>query len=171
MTRYVALLRGVNVGGNRKVPMPELRQVLESRGLADVTTYIQSGNVVFSAERRVSALDLQAAVADRFDIDVDVMLRTSSEFKAIVEGNPFPAVDTSFLHVGFMAKASGPAKALDADRFAPETAEVRGAEIYFYLPGGMGRSKLPAYLDRNLQTPTTIRNWKTTTKLLELAST
>lgn len=172
MTRYVALLRGVNVGGNRKVPMPELRQVFESQGFADVSTYIQSGNVLFSAEDRVSPSDLEAAVADRFGIDVDVVLRTAADLYRIVDDNPFPVTEIKPLHVGFMVKAPEAAnlKLLDLAPFEPEAAEVRGSEIYFYLPNGIGRAKVPAYVDRQLKVPTTVRNWNTTTKLLELVS-
>lgn len=172
ITRYVALLRGVNVGGNRKVAMSDLRQVFESQGFADVSTYIQSGNVLFTADGRVSRLSLEAAIADRFGIDVDVTVRTSTDLHRIVAENPFAASEPKLVHVGFMATTPKPTllQRLDLSSFAPETAEVRGSEIYFYLPNGMGRTKLPAYVGRRLKVPTTIRNWNTTTKLLELAS-
>lgn len=172
MIRYVALLRGINVGGKRKVPMSELRLVFESQGFADVGTYIQSGNVLFKADGRVSTVNLESAIADRFGIDVDVILRTSTDLHRIVTESPLAARDPKLVHLGFMAKAPDPTSLqhLDLGGYAPETAEVRGSEVYFYLPNGMSRTKLPAYVDRHLQVPTTIRNWATTTKLLELTS-
>lgn len=172
MTRYVALLRGINVGGRRTVPMSALRDAFEALGFAEVSTYIQSGNVLFSSDGQVSPPELQAALADRFDLDIDVMVRTSSDLQAIVAACPFPVSDTKLLHVGFMAHPPDPANVqrLDLEPFAPDTAEVRGTEIYFSLPNGMGRTKLAGYVDRRLAVPTTIRNWNTTAKLLELSS-
>lgn len=171
-TRYVALLRGINVGGNRKVLMLELRQAFASHGLCDVRTYIQSGNVLFTAVGQLSAVDLQAVIADRFGIDIDVMLRTSKDLRRIVTQNPFPVDDPKLLHVGFMTEAPDDRhlQVLDLRPFVPERAEICGSEIYLYLPNGTARAKLPTYLDRHLQVPTTIRNWNTVNKLLELVS-
>lgn len=172
MTRYLALLRGVNVGGNNKLPMQQLRQVFESQGFTDVSSYIQSGNVLFSCDGPVSSLELRAAVAERFDMDVEVIVRTSTQLRRIVAGNPFPMIDPRLLHVGFMLMAPEPTivELLDSEQFAPEATVFRDTEIYFHLPNGIGRAKLPTYVIRRLGVPTTIRNWNTTTKLLELAS-
>ena len=89
-TRYVALLRGINLGGNRKVPMSELRSVFESQGFADVSTYVQSGNVLFSAGGHVSPPALSAALTERFGIGIDVIVRTSTQLHRIVAECPFP---------------------------------------------------------------------------------
>jgi uncharacterized protein (DUF1697 family) len=169
---HVALLRGVNVGGKNKVPMAELRLVFESLGYADVSTYIQSGNVVFSADGAVSAERIETAVAKRFGIEPAVVLRTARELRRIVEGCPFGGAHPSKLHVGLMARRpeADVVKGLDGEPFRPDEFVVAGRDVYLHLPNGMGRAKLPAYLERQVQVPVTIRNWRTVTKLVELTS-
>jgi uncharacterized protein (DUF1697 family) len=170
--RYVGLLRGVNVGGRNKLPMAELRARFESLGHTKVSTFIQSGNIVFTTAKPITARSLERAIAAEFGISPTVMLRTPQELRRVVKSNPFGAVDPSKLHVGFMAqKPSAAAVAkLDAERFLPDEFAIRGRELYFHLPNGMGRTKLPPYLDRQLKIPTTVRNWNTVNKLLELAA-
>ncbi len=168
--RYVALLRSVNVGG-RSVPMAALRAELEAAGLRDVTTYIQSGNVIFSSAKRPSPAGLEHVTASRLGIDTTVVLRTAADLERAIARNPFPRADRARLHVGFMVKApaAGTLASIDATPFAPEEFAVRGTELYLHLPNGMGRAKLPLFLDRRLGIPTTFRNWNTVTKLAELA--
>jgi uncharacterized protein (DUF1697 family) len=168
----VGLLRGINVGGKNKVAMSELRTLVETLGYTDVATFIQSGNVVFTAGASVTPSSLETAIAKRFGIDITVVLRTPRELTRVVEANPFTGVDPSRLHVGFMAQkpSAAAAKTLDAERFRPDEFGIRGSELYLHLPNGMGRSKLPTYIDRQLRIPTTIRNWATVTKLVELAN-
>ena len=168
MPRYVGLLRGVNLGGANKVSMAELRALFESLGHTEVSTFIQSGNVLFTSAKPVTPRPLEAAIGKRFGIDTAVMLRTPRQLKGVVTHNPFPKADPSHLHVGFLARKATVAK-LDAERFRPEEFAARGSELYFYLPNGMGRTKLPGYVDRRLGIPMTIRTWKTVTKLLDLA--
>lgn len=170
MPTTVALLRSVNVGG-RKVSMAELRELAESIGYTNVRTYIQSGNLIFTSGRKPRPSLLEAAIADRFGIAVDVMLRSGTELERVLTRDPFPSADRSRLHVGFLA-AEPPAasvSALDRGRFLPEEFAVSGGEIYLHLPAGMARTKLPDYLLRGLKVPMTIRNWNTVTKLAELA--
>jgi uncharacterized protein (DUF1697 family) len=166
----VALLRAVNVGG-RKLPMADLRELVESLGFSDVRTYIQSGNVVFSSSRAPTPTVLEAAIEQRFGLIVDVILRSAAQLERALEQDPFPAADRARVHVGFMASKPGAAvvRGIDADSFAPEAFAVVGAELYLHLPNGMGRTKLPDYVLRRLKVPTTLRNWKTVTKLAELA--
>lgn len=172
MTRYVALLRGVNVGGRNKVSMAALRDVVESLGHTEVATFIQSGNVVFTAAKRVQPSAIEDAIRRAFGIDVDVILRTDRELGRSIEANPFGDRDLSKVHVGFMAAkpAASVVAELDVARFAPDEFVQRNRELYLHLPNGMGRSKLAPYLDRQLKVPTTVRTWKTVTKLYELAS-
>jgi uncharacterized protein (DUF1697 family) len=172
MPTYAALLRGINVGGHNKVPMIQLKAVIESLGHTDVTTYIQSGNVVFTSRKNVTPAALGRAIKDEFGFDITVVLRTSSELQRVVTDNPFARADLKTVHVGFMAsKPSAVAvRALDADQFAPEEFAIKGSNLYLHLPNGMGRTKLPAYLDRKLKVPTTVRNWNTVLKLLELTA-
>ena len=165
----VALLRGVNVGG-RTLPMAELRELVESLGFEDVRTYIQSGNVLFSAKKRPAPGVLEAAIERRFGLEVDVMFRSALELERTIEHNPFPDADRSKLHVGFMAtKPTADVSGLDAEAFLPEQFATVGTELYLHLPNGMGRTKLPDFVLRRIKVPTTIRNWKTVTKLAELA--
>jgi uncharacterized protein (DUF1697 family) len=172
MAKYVALLRGINVGGKNKLPMADLRARFESLGHTDVSTFIQSGNVIFTAARSVTSRSLETAIATEFGFEISVVLRTPSELATVVKANPFTRVDISKLHVGFMAAkpAAAAVAKLDAERFRPEEFAIRGSELYFHLPDGIGRTKLPGYLDRQLKIPTTVRNWNTVNKLLELAS-
>lgn len=179
MSTMVALLRGINVGGRNSVPMKELRTELTAMGLTDVATLIQSGNVVFGAPQRAGAR-LAEAIADRveevFKVHPTVMLRSVDELEAVVANNPFhePGVDSAKLHVAFLAKQPT-AKAvarLDPDRSPPDAFAVHGKEIYLQLPNGIGRSKLGGdFFESRLGIPATTRNWRTVTKLLELART
>jgi uncharacterized protein (DUF1697 family) len=165
------LLRGVNVGGKNKLPMEALQALLESLGHGEVRTFIQSGNVVFTATKAMTSKSLESAIAKQFGLDVAVVIRTPRELAAVVKANPFPRADTATLHVGFMVKkpAAATVAKLDAARFLPDEFAIRGRDLYLHLPNGMGRAKLPAYLDRQLKVPTTFRNWNTVNKLIELS--
>ncbi|HUQ39248.1 MAG TPA: DUF1697 domain-containing protein, partial [Acidimicrobiales bacterium] len=112
------------------------------------------------------------AIEAEFGIDLAVVVRTPAQLSAAVgRRNPFPTASPSALHIGFMAKAppATAVKALDRERFLPEEFAVVGSDLYLHLPNGMGRTKLPPYLDRQLKVPTTVRNWNTVNKLVELA--
>ena len=175
--RYVALLRGINVGGRHKLPMRDLATMFEAAGCEDVRTYIQSGNVVFRAPPMlVDGLSAQitAAIADSHGFQIPVVTRTVSDFDRIVRDNPFLAAgaDPAKLHVGFLAAAPEPARIarLDPDRSPPDAFEVRDREVYLHFPAGVARSKLDnAYFDRTLNTVCTIRNWRTVGKLHEMS--
>jgi uncharacterized protein (DUF1697 family) len=176
MTTWVALLRGVNVGGHNKVPMAELRKVCASLGFVSVATYIQSGNAVFRADAsaREIADELRTAIAERFGCDVPIVVRTSADLDRVLAGNPFGGTgeDTPGLHVGFLAEpASAEAvAAMPPKPPGPELFHVEGGEVYLLYPEGMGRSKLTtAYFDRALGTSMTVRNWRTVAKLAEMA--
>ncbi len=172
-TPYVALLRGINVGGKNKLPMSDLRALFAEAGCEDVQTYIQSGNVLFRAEPGVAATlpeTIAARIADRFGYRTPVVLRSAAELDAVIRNNPFIAQGASEdeLHVYFLAGKPDAARvaALDPDRSPPDTFAVRGQEVYLRLPHGMGRTKLTNdYIDRTLRTTSTARNWRTVTKL------
>jgi uncharacterized protein (DUF1697 family) len=175
----VALLRGINVGGARKVAMPELRSLFEALGHSDVTTYVQSGNVVFGAAGRRSparlAADIEQRIAGDLGLEVTVLLRTPDDLKGVVDGNPFlgRATDVSTLHVTFLADEpdADAVGALDPDHASPDRFEVVGREVYLHTPGGYGRTKLNnAFWERRFGTRATTRNWRTVGKLLDLAS-
>jgi uncharacterized protein (DUF1697 family) len=170
----VALLRAINLGPKRKIPMAELRTLFDDAGCADVATYIQSGNVVFShPSRSTAALEskLEERIAEHRGFDVDVMIRTAKEMADIIDGNPFPRKPTTELHVAFLKgkPAQAACEALDAVVPANEGHVVRNREVYLHLPKGVGVAKLPQMLSR-LGTPSTVRNWRTVTTLLELTN-
>jgi uncharacterized protein (DUF1697 family) len=172
---HVALLRGINVGGKNMLPMTELARLFEAAGATSVETYIQSGNVVFRASKVEGLVaKVEAQIAKRFGFEVPVVLRSAAELAAVVDRNPFlrAGVDADLLHVAFLAGAPDAklAAALDPNRSPGDAFDVRGREIFLHLPGGVARSKLTnAWFDSKLGTTTTIRNWRTVLKLLEMA--
>ena len=169
---FVALLRGINVGGRNSVPMAGLRSVLEDMGLDEVTTYIQSGNVVFRSQAPLKSLPakMEDAIADAFGVRPAVLLRTPAELAKVVDSNPF--ADTAKVHVVFLDRkpAAKDAARLDPDRSPPDAFELVGRALYLHLGNGAGRTKLTGdYLERTLGVRGTQRNWNTVVKLLELA--
>ena len=164
---HVALIRGINVGGSRRVKMPDLRAALEDAGYEDVRTYVQSGNVVLRSSR--SAARVAADVAAATGLEVDVMVRTAEHLAQIVEGNPYPQVqDGKTLHVAFLE--GGRPELPDGD-FAPEECTLAHGELYVWLPDGMRDSRLAKALsERRLGVRATWRNWNTVLALHELAS-
>ena len=174
MTTYIALLRGINVGGNRKIHMADLRELFAAAGCDDVTSYIQSGNVVFTHPSTASdrlAGDLQQRIEAGTGFDVPVILRTAKAWEDVVRANPYPDAEPSALHVAFLAKTPAPdaVATFDAARFAPEEFTVVGREVYLHLPDGMGRAKLPPALPL-IRGTGTARNWRTVLKLAELSA-
>ncbi len=176
LNTYVALLRGINVGGKNKLMMKDLSDLFTEAGCASVQTYIQSGNVVFQAPHEVAdalSAQISALIAERFSPRVPVVLRTADQLAETFQSNPFLAqgLPKDALHVMFLADLASPEKVagLDAARSALDAFFVRGREIYLHLPHGVADTKLTnAYFDARLTTVSTSRNWKTVTKLLEL---
>jgi uncharacterized protein (DUF1697 family) len=176
MARYVALLRGINLGAKRRVPMAELRARLEEAGYEDVRTLLQSGNVVLTSDVDAATLerDLRETLRAAFGFDIAVLARTSDELAEIVAREPFGAVadDPARLQVSFLSAEPDPAgvEELEQANVAPERVAFLGREIYAWHPGGVGRSELAKLItDRRLGVEVTARNWRTVTNLLELA--
>jgi uncharacterized protein (DUF1697 family) len=176
MNTFIALLRGINVGGKNMIPMPELKSLFTSMDFEDVSTYLQSGNVVFSSstgDAQALAVAIEERIDEAFGLGTTVLLRTPAELAAIADSNPYLGreADLSKLHVVFLSrppKADAAAK-LDPARSPPDEFAVRGREIYLHLPNGAGRSRLTMdYFEKRLGVRATARNWKTVTKLLEL---
>lgn len=172
---YVALLRGINVGGRTKIPMAELRDTCSAAGCDDVVTYIQSGNVVLKS--KLSAEKLRSALEDAIDAGFGfrpaVMIRTGKEMAAVLDRNPYPDVDEKELHVGFLHAPPDAAtkKCLAAIDCGAEELTVQGRDVYLHLPNGVGRAALPVQLERCLRpAQVTVRNWRTVTKLAELSA-
>ncbi|MER6955230.1 MULTISPECIES: DUF1697 domain-containing protein [unclassified Streptomyces] len=179
-TTYAALLRGINVGGSRKVPMAELRTLLEGIGLGDVRTYLQSGQAVFSSahgDEETLAAELTAAIEKRFGFVVDVIVRDHAFLKAVAEACPYPAaeLEAKQLHVTYF---SGPVDeeryaGIDRAAFLPEEFRLGDRVLYLYAPDGLGRSKLAEQLSRprvHKGLIATTRNWNTVVKLVELTA-
>jgi uncharacterized protein (DUF1697 family) len=171
VTAWVALLRGINVGGNRMIPMADLRKMVAAAGGKNVTTYIQSGNVVFDHTSRAApklAAELEKKIAKATGFAVPVVLRTAEEWASVIERNPFATADADHLHVSFLAVP--PAEiTLAAKTFAPEKFAQVERDVYMMLPLGVGRSKLAGALAKQKSmAAATTRNWRTVLKLSEL---
>jgi uncharacterized protein (DUF1697 family) len=177
MTCFIALLRGINVGGNRKIPMAELRELCGELGFEDVQSYIQSGNLVFTASGKADAVEarLEKAIEKRFGFAVDVIVRTAAQWPAYVKGNPLPEASEKEPQLVHLALSKSPPKkdavaALRERATTGERIEAAGEAIWIHFAGGVARSKLsPTVFDRLVGSPVTARNWRTVQKLAELA--
>lgn len=178
MPRYVALLRGINVGPHKRISMVDLQALVEKIGHADVRTHLNSGNVVFTAPEQPNealAAEIGAAITSSLDLDVPVIVRSARELREVVDNNPFPehAADHTTLHVTFLAAAPDPnlvAALADAPR-GDDAYRVIGAEVYLHYPNKIsGAVFMPTGLDRALGVRTTSRNWRTVTALTSMAS-
>jgi uncharacterized protein (DUF1697 family) len=174
--RYAALLRGINIGPRNRIAMPALREALEAAGFEDVQTYVQSGNVALTSRAKADAVrrKVEGVVAERFGLEIPVVVRTKAELAAIVKRNPLAKIATepkryqvSFLEKKLSAKTL---KELEAVAAPGEQVVAHGREIYAWHPAGVARSKLWAKLaGKDLGVTATARNWTTVEALLELA--
>lgn len=174
---YIALLRGINVGGKNRLPMKELVAMFEDAGCGDVRTYIQSGNVIFRSAPAL-AEDIPSLIGDamssRFGFRVPIVTRTARELGEVACSNPFieAGIEADKLHVVFLADRPDVSRiaALDPNRSPGDEFAALGSEIYLHCPDGLARTKLTnSYFDSMLTTASTMRNWRTVVKLLELA--
>ena len=189
MASHVALLRGINVGGRNKVPMADLREVVASLGHTGVTTYIQSGNVLFSSAETDTAklaAALEAAIAERFGIWASVVVLSRAELAAVLAGNPYPdEPNPRLVHVVFLnaeppgdllARISA-AEGAAAAKGSRDTVQAAGQVLFLHTPDGFGTSELGQAVFKIITPPAkgkkhslaaTARNWATATKLLSL---
>ncbi|MFG3246456.1 DUF1697 domain-containing protein [Streptomyces sp. NPDC048187] len=177
-TMYAALLRGINVGGSRKVPMADLRALLTSLGHDAVRTHLQSGQAVFASDHGDEdslAAELTRAIEQRFGFPVDVIVRDHAYLEAVVQACPFPAAELEArqLHVTYFSAPVTEERFAPVDRaaFLPEEFRLGDRALYLYAPDGLGRSKLAEALAKprvNKGVVATSRNWNTVTKLVEL---
>jgi uncharacterized protein (DUF1697 family) len=177
MTTYVLLLRGINVGGRRALPMKELTAILEDLGCRNVQTYIQSGNAVMQCAAKTSsqlAARLAAEVNKRRGFEPQILLLEQESLERAIVANPFPEAtsDAKSLHLGFLSEV--PRKPdlskLAALKSKSERFELIDRVFYLHAPDGIGRSKLAASTERLLGVPMTDRNWQTVCKLYEMVS-
>ncbi len=177
LTRQVALLRGINVGGHRRVPMADLRALADGLGHRDVRTYVQSGNLVSTVPERPEAdavAELEGAIEAAFGFGVPVVVRTRAELAAVVAADPLGELgpEPKHHHVLFLAEAPDPERVreLELADHAPDTFVLRGREVFLSTPDGIHDSKLARALsDKRLGTTVTGRNWRTVEALLALA--
>ena len=179
MVTYVALLRGINVGGRNKVAMAGLRALLTELGHVQPRTYLQSGNAVFASDRTDAdalAAELQGRIAARLGVSPAVLLRTAQELAEVVAANPYAeaaAADPTKVFAAFLsAEPSDPeALAFDVEAYAPEQLAVGQRVRYLHLPAGLGRSRLAEDLARRRRdVDVTIRNWRTVTTLADMVA-
>ncbi|MEU9629239.1 DUF1697 domain-containing protein [Streptomyces luteogriseus] len=177
-TTYAALLRGINVGGSRKVPMADLRTLLTDLGLDDVRTHLQSGQAVFASghgDEESLAGQIARALEKHFGFGVDVIVRDHAYLRAIADACPFPAADLEpkQLHVTYFSAPVTPDRfaEIDQEAYLPEEFRLGDRALYLYAPNGLGRSKLAEHLSKpriNKGLIATTRNWNTVVKLVEM---
>ena len=180
MGKYVSLLRGINVSGHRKIKMQELKALFESMGFNDVSTYIQSGNVVFSSRKRNKKAILKSIeqkILTHFGFDVKVMLITADDLKSIIQNHPFVTEDKEEqkkIFVMFLEASPDPlfkSRLIEDVRNWPEKFTIENEIGYLYAVNGYGRTKLSNnFVERKLKLASTTRNWRTVNVLFDMVN-
>ncbi len=178
MKTYIALLRGINVSGHKKVPMADLRSMLRKMGFQDISTYIQSGNVVFSSDESNSHTlekQIKQRIQGTFGFEVPVLVKSIAEFKKIIQQNPFTEAESLEKNqVYFVLLRDRPLQervaVFQKEEFKNEKFEVTEGCVYLLCQNGYGRAKLNNNLvEQKLKVEATTRNYRTMAKLLEMA--
>ena len=180
MTKLIAILRGINVGGKRKILMSDLGDLFESMGFKNVVTYIQSGNVIFDKSGNLSTLkisnQIEKAIKEKFGFDVPVILISSRAISDAVTSNPYykeKGVDTNQLHLTFLKELPSDENRIltESYNYEPDKFIIDGQNVFILCRGKYHKSKLTnSFFEKRLETTATTRNWKTVLKLLELSS-
>ncbi len=172
MTRYIVLLRGINVSGKNKLPMAELRELLSKLKFENVQTYIQSGNIILdsSETKEVVCQKIKEGIADQFGYDVPVLARTVEEWKKIIDKNPYSLNTEKSLHFTFLDKT--PEKTnITINAYESDEYTIIKDVVYLFCLGGYGNTKLSNNLfEKKLNVRASTRNYRTTLKLLEMAT-
>lgn len=197
-TRYISILRGINVSGHKLIKMDVLRKSYENLGFHNVVTYLQSGNIIFSAKKTVTneatqeeavaknaapeeaspkelARTISRQIEKDFGFDVPVIVLSANQLNEVIENNPFAedsTKDKTFLHVTFLSSFPGDVNihALEEKKQGDEEVSLVGNAVYLYCPHGYGRTKLTNnFLETKLKVIATTRNWKTVNELLRIA--
>jgi uncharacterized protein (DUF1697 family) len=179
METYLAILRGINVSGQKLMPMKELKALFEELGFQDVSTYIQSGNVLFRAETADAqklASQIEGRILERYQFQVPVLIRTPADLQAAIGRNPFLQqnnLDTSKLHITFLADhpAQARIRQVSSANYEPDQCHISGKEVFLYCPQGYGRTKLNnTFFETKLGVTATTRNLKTVRQLISMAA-
>lgn len=180
MQTFISILRGINVSGQKKILMADLKTLYERLKFKDVKTYIQSGNVIFKSDSKIPDIQLARkigkAISAKYNFEVPVIIRTKEELEKIISQNPFAKekkIDLQKLHVTFLSETPDKEKVeliKEAD-FLPDQFIINGKEIYLHIPNSYGETKLSnKFFENKLKVSATTRNWNTVNKLFELAS-
>jgi uncharacterized protein (DUF1697 family) len=177
MQTYLAILRGINVGGHHLIAMKELKALFEDLRFQGVRTYIQSGNVVFQApdaDPQTLAARIEARILEQYQFPVPVLIRTAAELKAALDRNPFlqpGGPDPDKLHVTFLADHPDPARLAQVDAYnGPDACSISEREVFLYCPQGYGNTKLNnSFFEKKLGVRATTRNLKTVRHLVGMA--
>ena len=179
MPTYISILRGINVSGQKKILMADLKVLYEGLKFKEVITYIQSGNIIFKTEKpfpnKEIANKIEKTISAKYKFDVPVIVRSVEEIKNIISINPFvnnKGVDIEKLHVTFLNDI--PAKenltSIKSFNFPPDEFNIIGKEVFLHCPVSYGETKLSnKFFESKLKVTATTRNWKTVNKLMELA--
>jgi uncharacterized protein (DUF1697 family) len=178
MKTYISILRGINVSGQKKILMADLKEVYESLGFTNVVTYIQSGNVLFNSDNKYSENELKVqikkAIEEKYDFQVPIIVFSIEFLKNIVSNNPFlkeREIDIEKLHVTYLVEIPSKEKLelIKNVDFSPDRFSIIDSAVYVYCPGGYGKTKLSnTFFETKLKVKATTRNWKTTLKLIEV---
>lgn len=175
MKTYIALLRGINVSGQKKVPMAELRELLETSGLQNLRTYIQSGNVIFNASNQNSSQlekQIKKAIMEYFSFDVSVLVKTPKEIQSILENAPFSDKKPEQIYFTLLSQIPDPnlVQELRKINYPNEGFIITDYCVYGYRLIGFGRAKCSNnFFERKLKVSSTSRNYNTMMKLLSLS--
>jgi uncharacterized protein (DUF1697 family) len=176
MNTYTSMLRGINVGGQKKVHMAELKSLYESLGFANVETYVQSGNVVFDSEEKDTeklAKSIEGQIEKTFGFVVPVLVRSADDFRRVIENHPFKDEEPVRILVTFLYQHPEQSKLDDLSRYEDKVDKfaIGEQEIFLFCPGGYGRTKLSnTFFETKLGVVATTRNWKTVNTLYQMAS-
>ncbi|MCC9138964.1 DUF1697 domain-containing protein [Pontibacter silvestris] len=176
MNRKIAILRGINVGGKRKILMTELKSLCDNLGWENVGTYIQSGNLIFTSNKTNTELEnnLEKAITENFGFDVPVIVRSSKELQTSIDKNPFFDGDANIdqLHLTFLKEkpiTENNEKTLTYN-YEPDKFKIDGKDVFIFCSGKYHQSKLTNnFFENKLKVGATTRNWKTVLKLYELS--
>ncbi|MEX2573695.1 MAG: DUF1697 domain-containing protein [Balneolaceae bacterium] len=173
MNRYIALFRGINVGGRNSLSMKDLAGILEDTGCVNIRTYIQSGNVVLDTDERSRAAgEIGARILEQHGFEPKLLMLDVKDFKTAIENNPFDTNNGKALHFFFLeSEPEYPdVEKLEGLKTDSEEFELHRSVFYLHAPDGIGRSKLAGNVEKSMGVSVTARNWNTVLKLQEMAS-